>query len=357
MRLVTASALAEDVEGNLWIGAPNQLMRWRDGSFQTYLNELEGSTLSSVYSLAAAVDGSVWAAIPRKGFGVLRMVNGLPKKAVFPGIDTTQITSVFIDHDQSLWMGTLNDGVYRVYGERVDHFRTEDGLSSNAVHSFFEDREGNLWLATSKGLDSFQDRRVVTFSTSEGLAPGVVGSVLASDDGTVWVGRMESLDGIRGDRVTSIRVPGRGVTALWQDHERRLWVGLENMLTVYQSGQFRTIDRLDGSPIRSAVAIIEDSAHDVWVSGGSVPDRRLFRIRDLRVQEEFASDRVPWVRRLAANRPAASGWDLKTAVWVTTRVTGWSASRCNPARRYQSAAITLATACHRRRRSLSSVHD
>ena len=87
--------------------------------------------------------------------------------------------------------GDTCEGVYRVSGERVDHFRSEHGLSSNTVHSVFEDREGNVWLATSKGLDCFADSPVVTFSTSEGLAAASVGSVLASDDGTVWIGRME----------------------------------------------------------------------------------------------------------------------------------------------------------------------
>src|SRR5262245_54696937 len=155
MRLFDASTLSEDLEGNLWVGAPNQLMRLHDGSFETYLAELQGSTSSSVDSLAAAVDGSVWAAIPRHGFGVFRMVNGLPRKTVFQGIDTAHVTSVFIDRDRSLWMGTLSDGAYRVFGERVDHFGSEHGLSSNVVKSFFEDREGNVWLATSKGLDRF----------------------------------------------------------------------------------------------------------------------------------------------------------------------------------------------------------
>jgi signal transduction histidine kinase/ligand-binding sensor domain-containing protein len=308
MRLPAAGALSEDVEGNLWIGAPNQLMRWHEGSFEAYLRELEGSTLSSVYSLAAAVDGSVWAAIPREGFGVFRMVNGLPGKAVFPGIDAAHITSLFIDRDRSLWMGTLSYGVYKVYGERVDHFRSEHGLSSNAVNSFFEDREGNVWLATSKGLDCFRDSPVVTFSTSEGLAAGVVGSVLASDDGTVWIGRMESLDAIRDGNATSIRVPGRGVTALWQDHARRLWVGLENKLTVYEGGQFRTINRLDGSPLGTPIAITEDREHNVWVSTGVVSsDRKLLRIRDLDVQEEFVPDRMPPARRLAAD-PTGGIW-------------------------------------------------
>src|SRR5262249_40364227 len=163
-------------------------------------------------------------------------VNGLLENAAFQGIDTAQVTSLFIDREQSLWMGTLNDGVYRAYGKRVDHFRTEDGLSSNVVNGFFEDREGNFWVATSKGLDCFRRSPVVTFSTNEGLAAGADGVVLASDDGTLWLGRTGSLDELRGDNVTSIRVPG-AVTALWQDHARRLWVGLENMLTVYEGGQ------------------------------------------------------------------------------------------------------------------------
>jgi signal transduction histidine kinase/ligand-binding sensor domain-containing protein len=307
MRLLTAGALSEDVLGNLWIGAPKQMIRWRDGSFQTYFRgQFERDDFSSVDSLAAAVDGSVWAAIPKEGFGVFKIVDGLPRKAVFQGVNTARVTSLFIDRDRSLWMGTSNDGVYRAYGERVDQFRSENGLSSNDVRSLFEDREGNLWLATSKGLDCFRDSPVVTFSTSEGLGAGVVTSVLASDDGTVWIGNRGVLDVIRRDEVTSIRVPGQSVTALGQDHARRLWVGLETTLTTYQNGQFREIGRLDGSPLGSPVAIAEDLEQNVWVSVAGV-NVKLFRIRDLRVQDEFAPDRIPLVRRLAAD-PTGGVW-------------------------------------------------
>src|SRR5262245_59804991 len=306
-RLLTAGALSEDALGNLWIGAPRQLVRWRDGSTQTYFRgQFERDDFSSVDSLAAAVDGSVWAAIPKEGFGVFKNVDGLPTKAVFHGINTARVTSLFIDRARSLWMGTSDDGVYRAYGERVDRFRSEDGLSSNDVRSLFEDREGNLWLATSKGLDCFRDSRVVTFSTSEGLGAGVVTSVLASDDGTVWVGNRGVIDVIRGNEVTSIRIPGHSVTALGRDHARRLWVGLETALTTYESGQFREIRRLDGSPLGTPVAIAEDRDQNVWVSVAGV-NVRLFRIRDLRVQDEFAPDRIPLVRRLAAD-PTGGMW-------------------------------------------------
>src|SRR4029450_12111829 len=107
-------------------------------------------------------------------------------------------------------------------------------------------------------------------------------------------------DGLRGDTVTSIRFPDRTFTALWQDHAGRFWVGFENMLTVYEHGQLRPINRLDGSPLGTPGAIIEDRERNVWVSTEVGPsERKLFRIYDLRVREEFGRDRVPLVRRLA----------------------------------------------------------
>ena len=39
MRLPYAEALSVDVLGNLWIGTSNQLMRWRDGAFDTYFRD------------------------------------------------------------------------------------------------------------------------------------------------------------------------------------------------------------------------------------------------------------------------------------------------------------------------------
>src|SRR5262249_36964640 len=82
----------------------------------------------------------------------------------------------------------------------------------------------------------------------------------------------------------------------------------EIMLTVYEGGQFRTINRLDGRSLGTPVAITEDRDENVWVTVGvASPDRKLFRIRDQRVQEEIGPDRVPLVRHLAAD-PTGGIW-------------------------------------------------
>lgn len=308
MDLPYAGTLSEDMHGNLWIGSSNQLMKWNDGSFESFFKkDLQAfQALNAVESTVARADGSVWAAIPRKGFGLFQVLQGLPRKLAFKGIDTEQVSSLFVDRDDSVWMGTHNNGLYRIHGALVDRFRAEDGLSSDDVSGFYQDREGDLWLTTSKGLDCFRDSRIVTFSRREGLGADLAASVLATDDGNVWIGNRDSLDLLSAGQVTSIRIPGHRVTSLWQDHAKRLWVGVDNELTIYTDGRFQRIKRRDGSPLGTAIAITEDGAQNIWVS--VVGERReIVRIRNLRVEDEFTEDQLP-LARLLANDPASGIW-------------------------------------------------
>jgi signal transduction histidine kinase/ligand-binding sensor domain-containing protein len=305
----TASALFEDARANLWIGSSSQLTRRTDTSTQVYFKkQLEPFRgLSAIESIAATADGSVWATVPLKGFGLHQITgDGSPIKVSLEGIDTTQITTLFMDRERSLWMTTRNSGIYRIFGKRIDHFRAEDGLSSNVVTNVYQDKEGNIWLATSKGLDCFRDSRVMTFSTSEGLKADLASSLLATPDGSVWIGNSGSLDVLRGNTVNSIAIPGQGVTSLWQDRSGRLWVGVDRLLTIYDQGRFQTVNRPDGGPLGIAVAITEDREQNIWVSVVG-PNPKLFRIHGLRVQEEIDPGRVPTPRLLAAD-PGGGIW-------------------------------------------------
>src|SRR5262249_30719051 len=156
-----------------------------------------------------------------------------------------------------------------------------DGLSSNAVRSFYQDREGNLWVATTKGLDCFRDRRVITFSTSEGLSADVAASVVATEDGKVWIGNHGALDVLEGGKLSSVQIAGRRVTSLLEDHARRLWVGVDDTLAIYDHGNFEKINRQDGSRLGIVVAMTEDREQNLWAS--VVTDHKLFQIRNGRV--------------------------------------------------------------------------
>jgi signal transduction histidine kinase/streptogramin lyase len=244
--------------------------------------------------------------------GLQQLVQGAWKPFVTPELDgsTLEVQALFLDRENALWIGTVKQGIFRIHGEKVDHFHSANGLSSDAVYQFYEDREGDLWVATSKGIDCFRDLRVASFSTLEGLSVDEVDSVLASRDGAVWSSSPGALDVLQQGIVSSIRagkgLPGYQVTSLLEDHAGRLWVGIERTMSIYTNGRFRRIDRPDGRPIGLVVGMTEDVDNNIWVETTG-PPRTLIRIHDLKVQEEFPVPQMPAARKVAAD-PEGGIW-------------------------------------------------
>ena len=91
------------------------------------------------------------------------------------------------DRDGGLWIGTRDRGLIHVHEGRTDVFAKSDGLSGDTIYSLFEDREGNMWVATTGGLDRFRDLPVITISVNQRLFSNDTNSVVAATDGSIWV--------------------------------------------------------------------------------------------------------------------------------------------------------------------------
>ncbi len=101
-----ANAIAETSEGFIWIGSYSGLVRYDGNTFER---------IDSTSGIASVV-------------------------------------SLYVDSSDRLWIGTNDNGVavmekgeYRTYGEA-------DGLGSSSIRSFVEDREGNVYVATTHGI-------------------------------------------------------------------------------------------------------------------------------------------------------------------------------------------------------------
>jgi signal transduction histidine kinase/ligand-binding sensor domain-containing protein len=291
-----AGPIAMDGHGYLWMGSPSTLSRWKAGSYQVYapkrLEKAEG--LTGVNGIAVMPDDSLWVGIQRAGpgLGLERFVDAhwLPFHTPALNGSTLGVTTLFLDREDSLWIGTTKDGIYRIHGEAVDHFSHADGLSGDAINCFFQDAEGTLWVATSRGIDSFRDLPITTYSTAEGLSSDRAGSIVAARDGTIWVGNSGSLDSIRDGKVSSIRpqngLPGIRVTALFEDHAGTLWVGIDSGLWILEHGHFTPVTK-NGKPIGLTFAMAEDASGNLWANVIASP-ARLVRIHDGRVQQEVS---------------------------------------------------------------------
>ncbi|MEM9102976.1 MAG: two-component regulator propeller domain-containing protein [Pseudomonadota bacterium] len=72
------------------------------------------------------------------------------------GFDNLQFTTLFIDSDNSLWIGTQEHGLFHYYpiNERLEFFTdtTDIQVPDNAISSIYRDIEGALWVGTKSGL-------------------------------------------------------------------------------------------------------------------------------------------------------------------------------------------------------------
>jgi len=301
-------SLVEDAAGNPWVGTQTLVFRWKEGSPGVYRPRgLESNDSAGIVALAASPDGSMWVgtALPGPALGLERLIDGVWKPFVTPQLDgrTLSVASLLMDRDGALWIGTVDRGLYHYYNGRVDQFRRTDGLSSDFISGLRQDKEGTVWVITPQGVDSFHDLSVATWSDRDGLTTDNVVSVAAAHDGTVWVGNAGGLDAIQNGRVSSIRpgngLPGNQIRAIFEDREKRLWVGIDNELTLMRGGQFTKIRRADGTPIGEVIAMTEDLQNNLWVESGE--RRALFRIHNLKVQEEFPAPSTPPASAIAAD--------------------------------------------------------
>ena len=302
-----AVALVEDLDGNLWIGGSNCLTRWRPGSSATFIPPAlrRADNLAGVSALAVTRDGSIWSGIARKGhgMGLQQWVKGSWRPFDAPGLkgEELQVGALLVDSANALWVGTESQGIYRIHEGKAEHFTSANGLSSDTVTGFYEDREGNIWVATTEGIDSFRDLAVLTFSTRDGLSFNLANSVLAARDGAVWIGNHGSLDCLRGDKLISIPIgSGQRVTSLFEDHAGRLWVGIDNDLFLYREGRFEKIEGTTEGQIGTVIAIAEDREHDIWAEAIGRPTR-LLHIQGLKVREEFPAPEMPVAAALEAD--------------------------------------------------------
>lgn len=314
-----ADSLLPDGKGGFWLGGQTGLVHWHDGVSETYpikaLNSNAGQ--QGVVSLACGPDGTLWIGILAEGpgLGLGRLIEGIAKPFVTPTFDGSKVVvnAMLFDRDGNLWVGTVGKGLFRIRGNVVDHFQHSDGLSGDSVLALFEDREGIVWTVTTNGIDSFRDPRIAIFSAREGLGADAAAGVLASRDGTIWVANAGSLDHIKDGSISSIRathgLPGHQVTYLLEDRAGKLWVGVDDGLYLFENGRFRRLLQPSNRPLGMVVALTEDIDGNIWAECASKP-RKLVRIRDFRVQEEFPESKLPPGHSLAS--------DPNGGIWIAT---------------------------------------
>lgn len=211
-------ALFEDRDGTLWASSDDVglLVRCPNcTSFEAFLDS-EGKALPTmIYAIFRTKNGTLL--LGAQGQGLVAVNSETHKIRRFRAgdrdsgrdVSTTlshdTVTSIFETSTGEIWLGTQGGGVNHVIFEgdaftdkvRFQSVRKSDGLSSDAIGTILEDRNGNLWVSTTVGIGTIDLKTMKSqeLTESQGMDRSgyYLGAGAKDEDGNLMFGGLGGL--------------------------------------------------------------------------------------------------------------------------------------------------------------------
>lgn len=88
----------------------------------------------------------------------------------------SSVVSIIQDFEEFIWIATNNSGILKYHSitGSKESITRNNGLSYNQIRYLFHDREGQVWIATSAGLDQYLGRSFLLFDRKVGLIDNLI---------------------------------------------------------------------------------------------------------------------------------------------------------------------------------------
>ncbi len=274
-------AITSDKEGGLWMGTFYGGVSYispvgkRFEAF-TVENGLSGNVISR---FCEDNHGRIWVASDDGG-----LMCYLPKEQRFSNYPHQALLSRLNAHalcmaGNELWIGTYTDGVKVLNtdnGSLRDYSETSSPLSldNSSSYAIYQDRSGNIWVATMVGLNRY-NRAQNNFERISQIDDLII-DIDEDSEGNLWLSTQGSglwkymvstkkFITYRNDEKDPMSISDNQVNCTLVDESGRLWIGTAAGLCLYdkERNRFKRIS-LD-VPSRSVMSIIEDHGA-LWLS-------------------------------------------------------------------------------------------
>jgi signal transduction histidine kinase/ligand-binding sensor domain-containing protein len=281
------TALAQSVDGYLWLGSPGGLYRFDGVVFEHYRPQSGGPfPYGTVDSLLALPNGDLWIAFSCGAISVLRNGNATNYSAS-EGVPDGWVWNLAQDREGTIWAAT-ESGLARLEGSRWKKVGKDWNFTGKFAFAIFLDRHGTLWVSTENTL-VFLPSGARRFQPT-GIRVGQVPRIAQAPNGKLWM--PEATRSVRPIPLSDKREPPDetevqvGSQGILFDHEGALWIttlgdGLRRApapeLLKGRIKEFSTtvesFTAKDGLTDDFVFVILQDREENVWVGTNNGLDR------------------------------------------------------------------------------------
>jgi signal transduction histidine kinase/ligand-binding sensor domain-containing protein/CheY-like chemotaxis protein len=258
------TAIFEDSQRRLWVGTYTGLDRLdrKSGLFIHYRKDNDknsgasigqGITNNCINSLAEDGEGNLWVGTENDGLTILNSTTGVFHHYLHDEVDpasigTNSLYAIYRDSKKNMWIGSFTGGIDFVNRDtrkfvHYKHNSSPYSLSDNHVLCLYEDSHEKLWVATDGGGLNLFDRKTDRFThyrhepgNSKSIAGDYVLRVTEDSKGNLWIGTWADGLTVFNPRTNTYKQfknnsgdPGSlsndNAWALCADREHRIWVG------------------------------------------------------------------------------------------------------------------------------------
>jgi PAS domain S-box-containing protein len=280
-------ALAQSVDGYLWLGSSDGLYRFDGVVFERYQPQSGGPfPAQEVSSLLALPNGDLWIGFSSGAVSLLRNGNAT-NYTVREGVPNGAIWSFTQDREGTIWAATTS-GLARLEGDRWKEAGKDWSFPGKSASTIFLDGQGRLWVAT-EGTLVFLPPGARRFQPT-GSRVGQVAQIAQAAGGKLWMA--ETTRSVRPVPLSDKRQPPDktevqvGSQGILFDSDGALWITslgdglrrspapellrgrIKEFSTAVES--FTVKDGLSDDVVR---AILRDREGNIWVGTNNGLDR------------------------------------------------------------------------------------
>lgn len=261
----------EDFEGNIWLGTYGQgLSMLKDQAFvfHHFQNEVIQNNIHSVYEDS----NRLWIGGVK---GLMKIEKGPDPDTVIydeeSGLPSVKVTSLYKDVKERLWIGTRQNGIYRldIGSNAINRVHYKSNSLGNSIHKI-TGSDQNVLVATKNGIYRYDISRQKTahYTTLQGLPHNDINDIYLTESGKwLYATKSNGILSLSGDPTFKIAHSVKlEFTCITEDREGNIWAGTYgNGVFKFEADTLMVFNAEDGLNSNYCYSIVADDSNRIWV--------------------------------------------------------------------------------------------